>query len=268
MAFLKDIAVSTAFAAYNLVAPRLPVTFHLPPDPLRALKEYFDAIWVLTIPRNLTRQETIRKQLHGLDFEFVNGVDGTSLQDGDVRIDLKAAEDLYGRRVRINELACTMSHLSMFRTIVEQNLRRVLVLEDDAAFLPTARKWIAYCLERLPEDWEIFYLGYRFGELRGFQREILELVGRNPGPPGTYSRSVGRGIRTAAQHDFTHAYAVTNSGAAKFLEGAYPVFYTADGWLAHRISLGDVKGYISVPKLLAQRSETGSSIHGQGSDGK
>jgi glycosyl transferase family 25 len=260
MGSLKDAAVNVAFALYNLSARQLPPRERLPDSPYEAISAYFDAVWVLTIPRNIERQEVMRRRLNGLDFEFVNGVDGKSLGDGDPRIDVKAARALYGRAVRINELACTMSHLEMFKTIRARGLKRVLIFEDDAFLLPAGRRWTRYCLERLPADWEVFYLGYRFGELRGFQRELQKSFGIRRGEPGTYSRSVGRGLRTAAQHDFTHAYAVTYDGAGKLLDGAYPVFHTADGWLGHRIASGQIKAYLSVPKLFAQESG-GSSIH-------
>jgi len=261
MGKLKEIAASGAFAVYNLAARRLPVQVSLPDSPFEAMKEFFDAIWVLTIPRNTQRQEAIRRSLRGLDFQFVNGVDGRSFEEGDARIDLRAAEALYHRPVRVNELACTMSHLVMYQRIRELHLGRVLIFEDDAVPLPAARSWTSYCLQRLPLDWEIFYMGFRHGELRGFQRGFQRKLGLGKADTGLYSRAVGRGIRTAAQHDFTHAYGVTYEGAGKLLEGAYPVFHTADGWLGHRIASGQIRAYLSVPKLFGQSSSGGSSIH-------
>ncbi len=202
----------------------------------------------------------MRYQLEGLKFEFFTGVDGSNL-GGDTRADLPAAITRYGRLVRINELACTMSHLVMFQAMLDRGLKRVLIFEDDAVFIRPNASWVRYCLERLPENWELFYLGYRDGELRGFQREFQELLGRKRDPAEVVSRSVGRGIRTAAGHDYTHAYAVTSEGARKLLEGAYPVQYTADGWLEHKVIERKLTAYISVPKLFAQQESLGSSIH-------
>ncbi|MGO8693168.1 MAG: glycosyltransferase family 25 protein, partial [Rectinemataceae bacterium] len=228
--------------------------------PFAALNAYFDAVWVLTIPRSAGRREFMSRQLEGLEFEFFTGVDG-SILGSDPRVDLPAALARYGRPVRINELACTLSHLVMFQSMLDSGLERLLVFEDDAVFLRRNAAWVSYCLERLPVDWELFYLGYRDGELRGFQREFQELLGRKRDPSEVVSRSVGRGIRTAAGHDYTHAYAVTSEGARKLLEGAYPVQYTADGWLEHKVIERKITAYISVPKLFAQQESLGSSIH-------
>ena len=261
MGWLKETAIHFAFTSYNLASRRLPAHVRLSKDPFEAIEEYFDAIWVLTIPRNLERQAEFHRRFQGLHFEFIPGVDGKSLAEDDPRLDLKEAQRTNGRPVRINELACTLSHLVMFKAIVDRNLERVLIFEDDAAFLRRNARWVSYCLERLPLDWELFYLGYREGELRGFLQEFQELFGRRSDQAEITSRSVGRGFRTAAMHDFTHAYAVTNAGARKLLEDAYPVSHTADGWLEHVIAKRNIRAYVSVPKLFAQDGITGSTIH-------
>jgi glycosyl transferase, family 25 len=258
---LRDLAVNAAFRAYNLTARTLPVHAHLPAGAFPALEAFFDKTWVLTIERNAERQREFRKRFPEMDFEFFFGVDGKSLANDDSRLDLKEAQLLNHRNVHVNELACTMSHLVMFKEIVERNLNRVLIFEDDAILLEKNAHWISYCLERLPSDWELFYLGYREGELRGFTRELQELFGRRRNPNEVVSRSVGRGIRTAAGHDYTHSYAVTRTGAEKLLGGAYPVVHTADGWLENKILRRDVRAYISVPKIFVQGTVLKSTIH-------
>lgn len=261
MGILKESTIQGAFGIYNLLARRLPARTRLPPDPKAALGRFFDAIWVLTIPRNQDRQRFMKRQLKGLEFEFFEGVDGKTLSIDDPRLDLRGAEFRNHRLVRVNELACTMSHLVIFQAIIDRGLERVLILEDDAIFLSRTSSWVSYSLARLPADWELLYLGYRDGELRGFVREFLELFGRRRNSADVVSRSVGRGLRTAAGHDYTHAYAVTNVGARKLLEGGYPVSHTADGWLEHKVLERKVVAYITVPKIFAQREELGSSIH-------
>ena len=228
---------------------------------LPLLNEFFDARWVLSIPRNSERHPAIREQLQGLDFEFFWGVDGKALAENDPRYDLPRARSFYKRGVHVNELACTMSHLVIFQAILDKGLERVLILEDDAVPIRRHFHWVPRCLMSLPAGWELFYLGYRDGELRGFAREAQELFGKRRDETEIVSRSVGKGIRTAALHDFTHAYAVTREGARKLLEGGYPVYHTADGWLEENVRGRKVNAYIGVPKLFAQRSGLKTSLH-------
>ncbi len=259
--WLKKVSIRLANSLYNATAREIPPVCSLPPEPLRALNEYFDAIWVLTINRNADRCEHIRRQFEGLRFDFYQGIDGRTLDESDARIDLRRASENNGRPVHINETACTLSHITMFQQILAKGFQRTLIFEDDAALVHDAAHWIQYCLERMPEDWELLYLGYGDGELRGYLREFQERFGRHRDPVEVVSRSVGRGIRTAAGHDFTHAYAVTFQGAGKLLEDAYPVRYTADGWLEQKVLQGKITAYITIPKLFVQQSDLGSSIH-------
>jgi glycosyl transferase family 25 len=258
---IKESAIALANAFYNMSARKIPPLCRLPREPFRALNEYFDEIWVLTIGRNLERREHIKTQFEGMQFSYFEGIDGKTLTEEDARIDLKQAGVLSGRTIAINELACTMSHVVMFRSIAQRELKRVLIFEDDAVFVRNAGEWIPYCLERLPVNWDLLYLGYGDGELRGYLREFQERFGRRIDPLEVVSRSVGRGLRTAAGHDFTHAYAVTLPGAKKLLDDAYPIRYTADGWLEHKVLERKVVAYITIPKLFVQRADLGSSIH-------
>ena len=261
MGLMKELAIRAAFWAYNMSARRLPKFADLPGDPFAALNEYFDACWVLSIQRNRDRHDSIREQLKGLNFDFFWGVDGKTLQKDDPRYDLARAINLYRRDVHVNELACTMSHLAISQSILETGLNKVLVLEDDAILIGRHSPWVSRCLASLPPDWELFYLGYRDGELRGFASEAQELMGRRRDDSNVISRRVGKGIRTAGLHDFTHAYAVTQAGARTLLEDAYPVYHTADGWLEEKVRGRKIKAYISIPKLFDQRASLPSTLH-------
>jgi len=258
----KNLAIDLAFGWYNLFSKTgREVTPLQATQPLAALAEYFDAVWVLTIPRNTQRQDHIRGQLAGLPFEFFHGVDGKTLTFDDPRINQADAEAKARRRLVINEYACTMSHLVMYQKMVDEGLGRVLIFEDDAFFDTRRARWVAPLLRQLPSDWELLYLGYRDGELRGLLWELKEWFGWKRPAGAVASRTVHKGLRTAAGHDFTHAYAVTLDGAKKLLDGAYPVRHTADGLLEEKVLAQQIRAYATVPKIFIQLEDLGSSIH-------
>jgi glycosyl transferase, family 25 len=259
--WLKNGAIRLAQSLYNAAARKLPPLRGLSQEPFEALNEYFEAIWVLTIRRNVNRREHIKRHFTGMEYSFREGVDGNTLDQSDSRIDFARASKNNGRPFLMNEAACSLSHFALLQEIVSKRLKRVLIFEDDAVLVQRASKWIPYCLERVPEDWELLYLGYGDGELRGFLREFQELFGRRRDPSEVVSRSVGRGIRTAAGHDLIHAYAVTCQGAEKLLEDAHPIKHTADGWIEQKVLQRKVTGYITIPKLFVQQVDLGSSIH-------
>jgi glycosyl transferase, family 25 len=259
---VKDSAIWLANTLYNRTARQSAARCRLPIDPFRAMNEYFDAVWVLTIARNANRRAYIDRQFQGLKFEYFEGVDGKNITESDPRVDFRQASETNGRAFKLNEAACALSHVSMLRAVVDRGLKNALIFEDDTALVARQAPWIPYCLERLPGDWELFYLGYRDGELRGYLREFQERFGRPRNAQEVVSRTVGRGLRTAAGHELIHAYAVTRQGALKLLEGVYPIRDVADGWIERKVLARQISAYISIPKIFVQQSDLGSSIHG------
>ncbi|MGA2642465.1 MAG: glycosyltransferase family 25 protein [Spirochaetia bacterium] len=259
---LKNSAIWLANTFYNRTAKETPRLCQLSPDPFRAMNEYFDVVWVLTIARNGHRRANIERQFPGLRFEYYEGTDGKTITDSDPRVDFARASETNGRPFKLNEAACALSHFGMLQEVVDRGLKKALIFEDDAALIAREARWIPYCLERLPEDWELFYLGYRDGELRGYLRELQEQLGRQKNPEEVVSRTVGRGLRTAAGHELIHAYAVTLQGARKLLDGVYPIRDVADGWIERKVLARQISAYISIPKIFVQQSDLGSSIHG------
>jgi glycosyl transferase, family 25 len=258
---LKNTLIRMANGVYNHTSREAPRRCALPAEPFAALNEYFDTTWVLTIARNARRRAHIERQLAGLRFQYFEGIDGRTITETDSRVDFSAASEVHGRRFLPNEAACALSHAGMLQSVVDRGLKRALILEDDAALVAREARWIPYCLERLPDNWELFYLGYRDGELRGYLREFQESLGRKRNPEEVVSRTVGRGLRTAAGHEFTLAYAVTFQGAQKLLEGVFPIRDVADGWIERKVLTRQVSAYISVPKIFVPGSDLGSSIH-------
>jgi GR25 family glycosyltransferase involved in LPS biosynthesis len=51
--------------------------------------------------------------------------------------------------------ACRQSHLQ----VLEESVGKTLILEDDAFFMDGFTEGFANFIEKLPEDWNIFYLG-------------------------------------------------------------------------------------------------------------
>ena len=258
---LKNCAIWMANTVYNWTAKEGPRSCHLSKEPFGAINEYFDAVFVLTIPRNLQRREHIESQFEGLKFEYFEGIDGQTITEEDTRIDFYQASIVNGRKFLLNEAACALSHFALLKLVVDRRVKRALIFEDDAVLIRKNACWIPYCLEHLPPDWEFLYLGYKDGELRGYLREIEEHFGKKRRSEEVVSRTVGRGLRTAGGHELIHAYAVSIEGASKILRGAYPVRDVADGWIERKVLMQQLRAYISIPKIFVQQSVLPSSIH-------
>lgn len=236
----------------------------------RALNDYFDRIYVITLRRATDRHPAFARALAGLDYEVVYGEDKADLDLADLErrgvYDDAAARRAhrYGRGVTLGHIACVLSHALVWRRVLDEGHERVLVLEDDAEPIPGGIQLAPAVLEQLPPTFEYAYLGYNLNEqvtlrrrldqaayvalgamrlIRWTRREAMNLL------PRPYSAN----LRRAGRHDFTHAYAVTPSGARKLLAAQRPVVLNVDSGITRVILRGELEAYVADPKLFRQR---------------
>ena len=240
------------------------------PAQYRALNAYFDHVYVLTLRRATDRHPLLARTLAGLEYELVYGQDKADLDRADLErrgiYDDAAARRAHrlGRGVTLGHIACVLSHQAIWRRVLEEGHRRVLVLEDDAEPIPEAAASTTAVLEQLPPGFELAYLGYHLHEkvtlrrrldqaayvalgavrlIRWTPREALNLLPRPHSP----------NLRRAGLHDYTHAYALTPSAARKLLAAQTPVILNVDTGITRLILRGELEAYVAEPKLFRQR---------------
>lgn len=233
------------------------------------LQKFFDKVLVLTVPRFKERQEKVKQRLEGIGFEFFYGTDKNELGEERIRQEYRydkrnsLAVRRYFPPLNSGEIACSLSHRMIYKAMVDNNWKRVLILEDDVVPDTANLHLLKDCLEELPPDWELFYLGYLKNENRtasgilkqlwykimatlGFSRIPRQMI-RNRLP-----RSFSPHLWRAGFHDCTHAYAITNAGARKLLSAQTPVTQRADNLLSQLVLKGELKAYASKKFLFNQ----------------
>jgi glycosyl transferase family 25 len=234
-----------------------------------AINNYFDKIYVLTLPRLQQRAALIARQLKGLNYELYFGVDKeyTSLQGLEAQgiYNNDRYKHFYKRppHMSLGMLCCSLGHVQMYQSIIAHNYQRTLILEDDVFPLKDNLALFPAIISELPADWQVFYLGYEKNEKLGWWQQLKRLVYMT-WPHHTklhltssqyahyYPRTLSTHIARAGFHDCTHAYAVTREGAQQLLQLQTPVAFNADNLLSYGISRQMIKGYIARPKLFNQ----------------
>lgn len=244
------------------------------------LQTHFDKVLVVTVPRFKERQEKVKQRLQGISFEFFYGADKNELTDDflsrNYRYDKKKtlAPGYYFKPLNTGEIACSLSHRMLYQAMVDQNWQKVLVLEDDVVPDLEALAELGDCLEELPADWELFYLGYLKNEKistgkklqqgwytvmgwLGFSKIPLKMI-RNM-LPVNFSRHLWK----AGFHDCTHAYALSLPGARKLVAKQTPVVYRADNLLSALTLNGELKAFASKRFLFNQEVFTDNTDRSQ-----
>lgn len=249
-------------------------------DTNEILQSYFDKVLVLTVPRFKERQQKVKQRLEGISFEFFFGTDKNELTPEFIsrhyNYDKKnsLAVSYTFKPLNSGEIACSLSHRNIYQAMIDHNWKRVLVFEDDVVPVTDKLALVKDCLKELPEDWELFYLGYMKNErptlgkkLKQGWYKIMAALGMSKIPlamiknrlPKEYSANVWR----AGFHDCTHAYAVSLSGAKKLLEAQTPVIYRADNLLSALVLKDRIKAFASKTFLFNQEVFTDNTDQSQ-----
>lgn len=235
------------------------------------LNIFFDHIYVITIRRDLTRQQKIIEALKGLNFNFLYGADFENLTVEDV-----VKQGLFDREEAIKKhrhhkditkgmLGCTISHRMVYDDVVKNGYQRVLIFEDDVAPVQENIVQFTNIMQQLPGDWELVYFDYNKNTERNFfhlikqnwyhiQKMITGLSHSHTALNNLYAKPFSSHLKIAGYHDFADAYAITQSAAQKFLKLQTPIVYWSDHLLAYCSANKIVNSYISVPKLFYQES--------------
>ncbi len=233
------------------------------------INSYFDKIYVLTLPRLKSRIEYINKTLKGLNFEFFYGVDKEDVSYDDLQREGYYENEvfrLYNKRpnkMRIGMLCCAIGHVKMYESIILNGYKKTLILEDDAIIIENNLAFFNTASKELPEDWDIWYLGYEKNEERNFF-ELLDNYSKRIIPYHTslkmtreiftnfYPKKISSHISRAGFHDCTHAYGITLDGAIKLIREQKPVKWNPDNALAYLGCNSQLNNYIITPKLFNQ----------------
>lgn len=241
----------------------------IPSNISKYLGQYFDKIFVVSVPRFADRHERVKQTLEGLSFEFFWGADKLALDYDTAKkngtYDEQKAIKLQrqGKALNLGEIACSLSHRMVYEEMIKNNWKKVLILEDDV--LPVAENLaeLTAALNELPNDWELVYLGYLKHEkvtaglkAKQFFYKILSAFGLMAWSYKMVSNLLPKPfsphLKKAGFHDCTHAYAVTAEAAKKLLAAQTPVVYRADDLLSATIMKGELKAYVTEPKFFDQ----------------
>ena len=173
-------------------------------------------VFVLSLPDCHERRSRITASLNhlGIPLEFVDGVDGRNglPPEYESQIDREAARRA-GHLLCDAEFACSLSHIKIYRKIVEEKIEYALILEDDIQPLPTL---VEYLSGRYYEDAELTQLRYSKAYVR--RKGVKPLFGDYT----SHLRAPRMNISGA------WGYVISRNAALHFIENALPITKEAD----------------------------------------
>lgn len=191
-------------------------------------------ILVISLQDAAERRAMVSKQLEalGLSFQFFDAIDGRSGLPAayESQVDRPGTELYFGRPMSDGEYACALSHLAVYRKIIEEKLPGAIVLEDDAIL---GNGFTLFLKERGYENAPLVQLDHLNARVRRMRAASIKLK----------SCVLWRLHRNAF---LTTGYAINQKAASFILERALPLRSPAD-WPC---DLGPLGPFCAVPRLV------------------
>lgn len=151
--------------------PPLPVSpllmKYVPPLPKKD-KANFDQVYLISLGRRPERRERMYQSFDelGFDVKLFEAVDGKQLNESYLKqLGVKQMtnyKDPWGKRdMTFGEIGCFLSHYFIWKDIVSNGYKKVLLFEDDIRFEPYFREKVKHMLHQanILVDWDLIYLG-------------------------------------------------------------------------------------------------------------
>ncbi|XP_006790384.1 procollagen galactosyltransferase 2 isoform X1 [Neolamprologus brichardi] len=180
-----------------------------PPSPQSRMG--FDEIFLINLKRRLDRSSRMLKTMAalGLHSTLIDAVDGKALNTSQLQrlgIEmLPGYKDPYsGRVLTRGEIGCFLSHHSIWTQVVERDLQKVLVLEDDVRFEPRFKRRLQAIMDDTDNtqlDWDLIYVGRKRMQVQQPERSV-------------------EGVNNLVEADYSYwtlGYALSHRGARKLL---------------------------------------------------
>ena len=206
-------------------------------------------LFVINLKTSTERKEHIQKQLSDIeyDFEFIEAVDGSLLSQTELGIyDKEATLDnwtnRYNRELSKGEIGCIMSHLLVYKKMIDENIEEAIILEDDVT-LKQGFLDVIEIKERFPQDWMVIWLCHesQFLFSRGAPtlfRNRLQLCKNHKLARFAEYPWVGSG------------YLIKKDAAQQLLDFAYPIRMPADILLSGNCGELELKMYGIAPPCI------------------
>ena len=122
------------------------------------INQYFDNVYVINLDKSTKRMKYMKELLdnENIKYERFNAIYGKNLSKEFIdNITTIKCKNL----CPVNLIGCALSHISVWKDILDKNYNNSLILEDDIYFDNNYKDNLKKSLNELPNDWDILYLG-------------------------------------------------------------------------------------------------------------
>jgi GR25 family glycosyltransferase involved in LPS biosynthesis len=195
----------------------------------------YDKILYINLDHRLDRKKNVEDQLKKLNLmditTRIDAVNGKKLDLDKIPKELISARGIRDAKegkklylyLTMGAIGCALSHKKCYQYIVDNNINKCLILEDDLTFDDNFNEKLNMLEENgiIPKDFDVLFLGYHKSYVRNKTNDILFKCGQTFGLFG---------------------YIISNKAAKKFLSrtGIFPLTRQIDYEMYYQFGQGDM----------------------------
>lgn len=119
--------------------------------------------FIISLNHETARQQSMVNKLKHTnitEYKFVDAVDGnTDLHKYDFKVMPDWVDPVHKRKINVGEIGCFLSHYSIWKQIIDNDIDIALILEDDCIFLDDFSLKLTKILQLDPATYDYFSLG-------------------------------------------------------------------------------------------------------------
>jgi glycosyl transferase family 25 len=167
--------------------------------------------FVINLKRRPDRLEAFQKNCPFTDVEVVHGFDGKYARDEQSRSE---KDMIYKCKLTPGEIGVFISHLRIYKKILELDVSHAMIFEDDAVFEPNFKNNFDLCFKHTPSDFDIFYIGCFFNNNTLVDNMFCNTLFRNCKKEEIY---INQHIKIPNFFLGLHSYLISRKGAEKLV---------------------------------------------------
>jgi glycosyl transferase, family 25 len=212
-------------------------------------------VFVINLSRSIERREHTTRQLNelGVSFQIVEAFDGAELSENEIRNNSDYGiykSGIHSSYLRKEEIGCVLSHLQIFRQMVDEKIELACILEDDNNYLEDF-KYLLVSENINTSLWDILYLGHHSA------CTTEQAQSRNKKLLTPFNYFIGEAVEVPYG---AYGYIINNDAAKKMLRRALPIRIPFDSYLGNSPALG-IRTFLLTPPCVLNISLFTSTIY-------
>lgn len=201
--------------------------------------------YIISLKEPVEKIKMLKK--HKIYVDIIEGVDGAKLTENEME---KNVSWLYSKIGPKSAIGCAMAHMNAWKKFLETNEKYKLIMEDDVIIKEDIEKKIKEGLDKVPEDFDILYLGCFGSDGDNIFKICMRILGMN-----NKEQIINDNIKIPEVALGLHAYIISRKGAKKLLDNLEGKIYQHLDYCIQELSSRDIiKTYVITPRVAYQTS--------------